>query len=208
MLRGQFADCRCVGSPRARRLCRTEPCAQSGVGISSPNPALLLPSLCAVVPPRRCGWCGGSCCGAPARKPNKISAVAVLRLDGVRGDADGVASLQHRVPRTRPLFDMGTCGAALRLPNTLSAHRITEELVDSKVLLEGAYSADQRSAVRWIGDRSSHSWSDGASLTVVAAPVARGLGGYLGGCRVAGLGRVVVVLSIKRPKRAHTRGRI
>jgi len=39
--------------------------------------------------------------------------------------------------------------------------------VDSKVLLEGAYSADQRSAVRWIGDRSSHSWSDGASLTVV-----------------------------------------
>src|SRR5438445_13806577 len=41
-----------------------------------------------------------------------------------------------------------------------------------------------------------------------AAPVARGLGGYLGGCRVAGLGRVVVVLSIKRPKRAHTRGRI
>src|SRR6266404_8227256 len=52
------------------------------------------------------------------------------------------------VPRTRPLFDMGTCGAALRLPNTLSAHRITEELVDSKVLLEGAYSADQRSAVR------------------------------------------------------------
>src|SRR6266436_26104 len=164
---GQFVDCRCVGSPRARRLCRTEPCAQSGVGISSPNPALLLPSLCAVVPPRRCGWCGGSCCGAPARKPNNISAVAVLRLDGVRGDADGVASLQHRVPRTRPLFDMGTCGAALRLPNTLSAHRITEELVDSKVLLEGAYSADQRSAVRWNGDRSSHSWSDGASLTVV-----------------------------------------
>src|SRR3984893_2865977 len=78
-----------------------------------------------------------------------------------------IASLQHRGPRTRPLFDMETCGAALRLLNTLSAHRITEELVDSKVLLEGAYSANQRSAVRWNGDRSSHSWSDGASLTVV-----------------------------------------
>jgi hypothetical protein len=39
--------------------------------------------------------------------------------------------------------------------------------VNSKVLLKSAYSADQRSAVRWIGDRSSHHWSDGASLTVV-----------------------------------------
>jgi hypothetical protein len=39
--------------------------------------------------------------------------------------------------------------------------------VDSKVLLKGAYSADQRSAVRWIGDRAPHHWSDGASLTIV-----------------------------------------
>ena len=37
----------------------------------------------------------------------------------------------------------------------------------SRVLLKSAYSADQRSAVPWIGDRSSHSWSGGASLTVV-----------------------------------------
>jgi hypothetical protein len=62
---------------------------------------------------------------------------------------------------------MGTSAAALRLPNKASAHRITEELVNRKVLLKGAYSADQRSAVRWIGDHSSHHWSDGASLTVV-----------------------------------------
>jgi hypothetical protein len=62
---------------------------------------------------------------------------------------------------------MGNSASASRLLNTLSAHRITEELVHSKVLLEGAYSADQRSAVRWIGDRTRSQWSDGASLTIV-----------------------------------------
>jgi hypothetical protein len=51
--------------------------------------------------------------------------------------------------------------------NKLSEHRIAGAVVDSEVLLEGAYSADQRSAVPWIEDRSSHSWSGGASLTVV-----------------------------------------
>ena len=56
---------------------------------------------------------------------------------------------------------------ASRLLNTLSAHRITEELVHSKVLLKGAYSGDQRSAVRWVEDRTPSHWSDGASLTVV-----------------------------------------
>ena len=61
---------------------------------------------------------------------------------------------------------MGNSAPASRLLNTLSAHRITEELVDSKVLLEGAYSADQRSAVRWIGERTPNHWSDGASLTI------------------------------------------
>ena len=49
----------------------------------------------------------------------------------------------------------------------LSTHRITGELVDSKVLLKAAYSADQRSAVRWIGDHTPNHWSDGASLTLV-----------------------------------------
>jgi hypothetical protein len=39
--------------------------------------------------------------------------------------------------------------------------------VDSKVLLKGAYSADQRSAVRWIEDHTPTQWSNGASLTVV-----------------------------------------
>jgi hypothetical protein len=62
---------------------------------------------------------------------------------------------------------MGTSAAAPRLLNTLSAHRITEELVHSKVLLKGAYSADQWSAVRWIEDHTPSHWSDGASLTVV-----------------------------------------
>jgi hypothetical protein len=49
----------------------------------------------------------------------------------------------------------------------LSTHRNTGELVDRKALLEGAYSVDQRSAVRCIGDRTPDDWSDGASLTVV-----------------------------------------
>jgi hypothetical protein len=66
-----------------------------------------------------------------------------------------------------PLFDMETSAAASRLRNSPSARRITEELVDGKVLLEGAYSADQRSAVRWIEDQTPSHWSDGASLTVV-----------------------------------------
>jgi len=62
---------------------------------------------------------------------------------------------------------MGKAATASCLLNELSAHRITEELVDSKILLKDAYSADQRSAVRWIGDHSPNHWSDGASLTVV-----------------------------------------
>ena len=49
----------------------------------------------------------------------------------------------------------------------LCTHRITGERVDSKVLLKGAYSANQQSAVRWTGDHTPHHWSDGASLTIV-----------------------------------------
>jgi hypothetical protein len=61
---------------------------------------------------------------------------------------------------------MGNAAASCLL-NRLSTHRITGELVDSKVLLEGAYSADKRSAVRWIRDNTPSQWSDGASLTIV-----------------------------------------
>jgi hypothetical protein len=107
------------------------------------------------------------CRGAPARNSSKIKAVAVLRLDAGGRCVTGTPSHQHRTPRTRPLFDMGQSAAALRLRNTRSPHRITEELVDSKVALRGAYSADQRSAVRWIGERTRGRWSDGASLTIV-----------------------------------------
>ena len=35
--------------------------------------------------------------------------------------------------------------------------------MDNKVLLKGAYSVDQRSAVRWIEDHTLSQWSDGAS---------------------------------------------
>ena len=91
----------------------------------------------------------------------------MLRLDAGGRCVTETASDQQGAPRTRPLFDMGKSAAASRLRNSPSARRITEELVDGKVLLEGAYSADQRSAVRSIGDRTRSQWSDGASLTIV-----------------------------------------
>ena len=90
----------------------------------------------------------------------------MLRLDAGGRCATGTPSDQTRAPRTRPLFDMRKSAAASRLRNSPSARRITGELVDSKVLLKGAY-ADQRSAVRWIGDHTPSHWSDGASLTIV-----------------------------------------
>ena len=39
--------------------------------------------------------------------------------------------------------------------------------MDSRVLLEGSCSVDERSAVRWIEDHTPSQWSDGASLTTV-----------------------------------------
>jgi hypothetical protein len=120
---------------------------------------VLLPSLCAVAPRITPLWW-------IVLQRSRERALALLRLDWEPADVDGTASHKHRGPRTRPLFDMGTCSGALRLRNTRSAHRITEELVDSKVALRGAYSAHQRSAVRWIGERTPHHWSDGASLTI------------------------------------------
>ncbi len=104
---------------------------------------------------------------APARKSQKINMLRCWTSAG--------CGREHRALRTRPLFDMGKAATASCLVNKtapcllnkLSALRITEELVDSKVLLRGAYSADQRSAVRWIGDHTPNHWSDGASLTVV-----------------------------------------
>ena len=97
-----------------------------------------------------------------ATQPRK----GVGRIAPLTGSPPMLTGLRAVGPSTRPLFDMGTSAAALRLRNTRSAHRITGELVDSKVPLRGAYSADQRSAVRWIGERTPNHWSDGASLTI------------------------------------------
>ena len=47
----------------------------------------------------------------------------------------------------------------------LSAHRITEELVDNKVLLKGAYSEADQAAVPSIEKRTSDHWSDRVSMT-------------------------------------------
>jgi hypothetical protein len=62
---------------------------------------------------------------------------------------------------------MGISAPASCLLNTLSAHRITEQLVDSNVFLKAAYFADNRPAVGWIEERTPNQWSDGVSLTVV-----------------------------------------
>ena len=46
-------------------------------------------------------------------------------------------------------------------------HRITEELVDNKVLLKGAYSEVDQPAVRSIGKRTPDRWSERVSMTAV-----------------------------------------
>jgi hypothetical protein len=61
----------------------------------------------------------------------------------------------------------GNTAAVSCLLNKLSTHRITGELVDSKIRINAAYSAEQRSAVRWIGENTPSQWSDAESLTVV-----------------------------------------
>ena len=48
----------------------------------------------------------------------------------------GTARREHRGPRMRPLFDMGYSAPTSRLLNTLSAHRIREELVDRNFVSE------------------------------------------------------------------------
>ena len=53
------------------------------------------------------------------------------------------------------------------LLNKLKALPITEELVDSKVLLKGAYSANDQPAVRSIGKRTPDHWSDRVSMKAV-----------------------------------------
>ena len=89
----------------------------------------------------------------------------MLRLDG--GDADVIAAVNTAGRERVPFLTWEHAAAASRLLNKPSTHRITGELVDSKVLLKGAFSADHRSMARWIGDRSPRQWSDGASLTIV-----------------------------------------
>jgi hypothetical protein len=49
----------------------------------------------------------------------------------------------------------------------LSAHRITEELVNNKVLLKGAYFEADQAAVPSIEKRTSDHWSGRVSMTAV-----------------------------------------
>src|SRR4029077_6931075 len=96
----------------------------------------------------RCGRRGGSCCGAPDRKSSKIKAVAVLRLDGGRPMPTGLRAINTAGRERAPCLTWGK----RRQPrvNTLRAHRITEGLVDNKILLNGAYSEVDQPAVRSI----------------------------------------------------------
>ena len=79
----------------------------------------------------------------------------------------GLGAINTAGRERAPFLTWGNAATASCLLNTLREHRITGELVDSKILSKAAYSADQRSAVRWIGDRTRSQWSDGASLTIV-----------------------------------------
>jgi len=67
---------------------------------------------------------------------------------------------------------MGYSAPASRLLNTLSAHRIREELVDRNTFVrntfvKAAYFADDRPPLRWIEERNPNQWSDGVSLAAV-----------------------------------------
>jgi len=53
------------------------------------------------------------------------------------------------------------------LPNRASARRISEELVNSKVLWKGAYSDADKPAVPSIEKRTPDRWSDRVSMTAV-----------------------------------------
>ena len=79
----------------------------------------------------------------------------------------GLRAHQYRAPRTCLLFDMGKSAAASRLLNHLSAHPVTGELVDSKVLLKSAYSKAGQPAVPPIEKRTPDHWSDRVSTTAV-----------------------------------------
>jgi hypothetical protein len=57
--------------------------------------------------------------------------------------------------------------AASRLLNKGSAHRITEELVNNKILLKGAYSEVDQPAGPSIEKRTPDHWSDRVSMTAV-----------------------------------------
>jgi hypothetical protein len=65
------------------------------------------------------------------------------------------------------LLTWGNAATASCLPNTLSEHRITGELVDNKILLNGAYSEVDQTAVRSIGQRTPDHWSERVSMTAV-----------------------------------------
>ena len=75
----------------------------------------------------------------------------------------------------------------------------------SKVLLKGAYSGDQRSAVRWNRGPHPQSMVGWRVFNHRVASVARVLGSHLGSCRLAGLGGFVVALRSNAPS-AHTSG--
>jgi hypothetical protein len=66
-----------------------------------------------------------------------------------------------------PFLTWGNAAAASCLLNKLGARGITEELVDDKVLLKGAYSEVDQPAVRSIGKRTPDHWSERASMTAV-----------------------------------------
>ncbi|SRR6266436_2624779 len=66
-----------------------------------------------------------------------------------------------------PFLTWRNTAAASRLLNKASAQRITEELVDNKVLWKGAYSEAEQPAVPSIEKRTPDHWSDRVSMTAV-----------------------------------------
>jgi hypothetical protein len=167
-----------------------KPRVQSSVGVdhlpTSPNPGAAPSVSCCAI---GCGGCGGSCCGTPARKSNKINAVAVLRL----GPGAGVNTARRG---RAPFLIIREWAAASCLVNKMASCSLNQtEHAPDRGGTGGQQSSVKGRLLR--GSTVSSSMDRGPHSQLLVgwnvfdrrvAPVARGLGGDLGRRRLIVLG--------------------
>ena len=102
--------------------------------------------------------------------PKYLNPALLSRLRASTGGAPLLAGCEriNTAGRERaPFLTWGNAAAASCLLNKPGARGITEELVEHKVPLNGAYSEVDQPAVRSIGKRTPDRWSERASMTAV-----------------------------------------